>query len=381
MNFKLFDIPVKITPMFWLFLVFFSGMYQAITPESLIWAGVAFVGLLVHELGHAFAVLRFGRRPEITLEAFGGNVRYDGRGISAKQRFLITTAGPLFGGALAVLAWSCLKIGFFSGMGEYALYATMWVNGFWTLLNLLPVEPLDGGKIARYLLEKKFAERGTKASVILGLIAVVAATPILIYYGFMFFPIFLAVCGFKNLQEFKQGSGYQGSSNLSSYNEGMEALKKEDLKSAKAILGRLMRSKDKHFHNSALEGMAKVYLKEGKKNKSFDLLMHADHGALRDGKCLLCKLAFEKGNYELVAKYSRDIYDIESSFEIAVLIAKSFARLGKSAHSGAWLETASMFDGIKAEKMQALIEEEDFKKVRELEDFQKYVQKFSPAHT
>jgi len=367
--------------MFWLFLILFSGMYRAITVENLVLAGVVFVGLLVHELGHALTAVRFGLRPEITLEAFGGNVRYDGRGVSAKQRFLITVGGPLFGGALAAIAWFCLRTGSFSGMGWYVIYATMWVNGFWTLMNLLPIEPLDGGKMARYLLEKRFGENGTKASVFLGLIAVAVTAPILIHFGLMIFPIFLAICGFKNLQEFRKGNSYQGSSNLSSYNEGMEALRKEDLKGAKAILGRLMRSKDKHFHNSALEGMAKVYLKEGKKDKSFNLLMHADHAALRDGKCLLCRLAFEKGNYELVARYARDIYDIEPTFEVAVLVAKSFARLGKSAHSGAWLETASMFDGIKTEKMQTLIEEEDFEKIREAEDFQKYVQKFSPAHT
>ena len=44
----------------------------------------------------------------------------------------------------------------------YALEVAVNVNLFWTILNLLPVFPLDGGHLMKIMLEKVFGIRGIK---------------------------------------------------------------------------------------------------------------------------------------------------------------------------------------------------------------------------
>ena len=100
--------------------------------------------------------------------------------------------------------------------------------------------------------------------------------------------------------------------------------------------------------------------------------MKSDHQLLKEGKCLLCKLAFEYKNYELIAKYSRDIYAIEPSFEIALLNSKAFSCLQKPALSGAWLVTASQFGDDFRTHAKENISHQIYDQVRDHESFKQY---------
>lgn len=93
MNFTFLNIPVGIHPSFWIFLLFFTGIYNNPSIESVIVGAVMFVSLLVHEYGHALTAAYFGAKPTITLEAFGGRAEYSSFGISRKKQLLITLYG------------------------------------------------------------------------------------------------------------------------------------------------------------------------------------------------------------------------------------------------------------------------------------------------
>ena len=62
-HFRLFDIPVRVHPYFWL-----TTLFMGLSPDVgtlLIWVGVVFVSILWHELGHVFAYRFFGIRGDV----------------------------------------------------------------------------------------------------------------------------------------------------------------------------------------------------------------------------------------------------------------------------------------------------------------------------
>lgn len=339
-------------------------------------AGVLMFSLLVHEYGHALTAHFFGGRPTIVLEAFGGYAHYNSFGMSPKQQFLITLNGPLLESLLIAIPYYLLKMGTFDHLHyvNYALYVMMRLNIMWCLLNLIPIAPLDGGFLVRYLLERKFGASGLKASIILGLIAAAIATPILFMQGFVFFGTLLLIFGFQNFQILQKIKSVSGNP-FNSYIHGVEALKNNDLEKGKAILKKLLKSKDAAVKHSAIESVAKLHLSEGDPEKAYQLLLDADPQFLKEGKCLLCRLAFERKNYALVGKLSRDIYEIEPTYEIALLNAMAFAQLADPALAAGWLETASLFGEEYEAKVQEDVQNQAFDPVREHELFLKLLQK------
>ncbi|MCI0382226.1 MAG: site-2 protease family protein [Chlamydiae bacterium] len=371
------DIPVRILPTFWLFLVVFSGMYRGLSWYSLILGVVLMLSLLTHEYGHALTARYFGARPEITLEGFGGYAQYDQYLITPKQRFLIILNGPLFEGILILIPYLLLKWHLFQN--HYVLFflsATMQINILWCLLNLIPVMPLDGGHLVRYLLESKFGAKGQKATLVIGLISSLVAVPYLFYMGFFFFGTLLGIFGYQNLKllwgvVFFSHKVYP----FDHYVRGIEAMKGGDLAGAKAILKKLLKCKDKQMKNSAIVALSNIHLQENEGQKSYELLLSADHELLKEGKHLLCKLAFERKNYPLVCKYAREIYEIEPSFEVAVLNSKAFACVNEAVYAGGWLETASLFGNDYREDVKGLIVDPIYDGVREHEGFKHYAEK------
>ena len=347
MHFRFLNIPVYIHPIFWVFILFFTRIYENPNLESLILGGVVVFSLLVHEYGHALTAAYFGASPKINLEAFGGNAQYDGYGMTNKQKFIITLNGPLLESSLIALSYFLLKSELFSHSYymQYFLTVTMKLNIYWCLLNLIPVAPLDGGQMLRYLLERRFGSKGYMASLFIGLAAASTAALYLFSQGQFFFAILLLVFGFQHFQALKKsGLSLKKSTPYSSYVKGVQAIENNELERAKRILKKLLKSKDNKIKYSATESLARVYLQENNDQKSYDLLLKSDHQHLKEGKYLLCKLAFERKNYELVGKYSNEIYEIKPSYETALLNSEAFAHLNNPLYSEGWKETASQFE-------------------------------------
>ena len=179
LDFKLFKIPVRIEPWFWL-MGFFLGGGLAITSREdflmiLLWIIVLLVSILVHELGHALTSRKMtGVTPSIKLWGMGG-LAYSNK-LDQKQSFWVTWAGPLAGlGFFGLIVLTCcavygIAVGTdltmfllfpstginretFTVLAEmnkpvlFMLDKLLWVNFWWSLMNLLPVFPLDGGQI------------------------------------------------------------------------------------------------------------------------------------------------------------------------------------------------------------------------------------------
>ncbi|RCW42610.1 M50 family metallopeptidase [Paenibacillus prosopidis] len=105
-----------------------------------------FLLVLVHELGHVIVARSLGWTVrEVKLLPFGGVVEVEeAGGVPAKEEALVAIAGPLQNVWMGLAAWAC---------GELGLWAPEWSQYVWKanlmigLFNLLPIHPLDGGKL------------------------------------------------------------------------------------------------------------------------------------------------------------------------------------------------------------------------------------------
>ena len=137
--------PVKIhgiLPVLWGMILFFQG--PALLLSTL-------AALLIHECGHLIMAKIVGARVvEMEITPFGGVIALENEERIAPMRgFLLAAAGPLcslLGCLLAVHACSAGYLSFFTAQ-RLAQY-----NLLLALVNLLPVLPLDGGRMTRHLL-------------------------------------------------------------------------------------------------------------------------------------------------------------------------------------------------------------------------------------
>jgi len=240
LRFSLAGIPIRVHPLFWLIALLFGASAGGVV-QVLIWVAVVFVSILVHELGHAFAMRFYGQRSYIVLHGAGGLTVPEPAGLGGgwadvapgpTQQILISLAGPGAGFLLAGLVLAAVAVAGGSvqlkslfgvipfpvaslpngGILVNLLILTMlWVNIFWGLINLMPVYPLDGGNVARFALLKVDPWDGVRkslwVSVITGVLLAIAGLTLLgsLYMALLFG--FLAFQSFQLLQG-RPGRGY-----------------------------------------------------------------------------------------------------------------------------------------------------------------------------
>lgn len=181
-NFTLFRVQVSIHPSLWVMLVLLSGLFTGFAAGV---AGAALFGvalffcLFAHEMGHALVGRMLGGgEPVVYLAWLGGDCCNETARLTRLQGVLMTAAGPLASVCLPlVLVWPAVSLvagdawvgflttlGFALGLvpvglaevsppmvllfGVYLVRICVW----WSLLNLLPVYPLDGGRIMHGLM-------------------------------------------------------------------------------------------------------------------------------------------------------------------------------------------------------------------------------------
>ncbi|MGE0785124.1 MAG: site-2 protease family protein [Sandaracinaceae bacterium] len=180
---RIFGFPLRISPMFWLVSVML-GMPANATEYSRelfvqvsVWVVIVFVSVLWHELGHAFAMKRYGYAPTIELYGMGGRTAW-GEGPpnpSAWKRVVVSVAGPgagfILGGIVAGIRAAAGPIAN-PALGE-ALENLMWVNLGWGALNLIPMLPWDGGLALWGLLDLATKGRGRKPAAIFTIVLAV----------------------------------------------------------------------------------------------------------------------------------------------------------------------------------------------------------------
>jgi Zn-dependent protease len=184
-GFRIAGIPVKIQPVF-LMLIIFIGLFY---PPAFIvtWVLIATFSVLVHEFGHAFAFRAFGLKPRITLHAMGGLTSASGDSSSpafTPGRSIVTSfAGPLsalvlfgipalwYAGLHGLDPWAGFKPSHASlSASQVIIGQIVYVNVGWSILNLLPVLPLDGGNITASMCELVVPTKGRRVANVLSIV-------------------------------------------------------------------------------------------------------------------------------------------------------------------------------------------------------------------
>jgi Zn-dependent protease len=187
-RFTIFGIPVEIQPWFWLMVFFLGGGMRVGDSVSVLqiatFAVIALISILVHELGHAIVGRKLGGgRANIVLWGMGGLAYNHGGRFDRSGRMWMILAGPGAGialGFVVVLVLGALTdlpsalgltgqilFGFgritpqlvnFIGDQQMRLYIFtqfIYINFLWSLINLLPVHPLDGGQFADLFIKNR----------------------------------------------------------------------------------------------------------------------------------------------------------------------------------------------------------------------------------
>lgn len=195
-RFSVARIPVRVSPWFWLIAA--AIQRQRSVPLTVLWVGVVFTAVLIHECGHALTARRFGApRPQIVLGGTGG-LTFSVSADSWGKRVLIDLAGvgAGFGTCALVIALrqSVLRPVIASqGMGYVDFFTAnlVYVNVVWGCLNLLPILPLDGGQVTKELLRRlhphKAEPLARKVSVVTAAVAALACVMARQFFGAMLF--------------------------------------------------------------------------------------------------------------------------------------------------------------------------------------------------
>ncbi|MCL2012181.1 MAG: hypothetical protein FWG75_05255 [Cystobacterineae bacterium] len=137
------------------------------------WLAVISFSVLVHELGHAWSSLAFGNKPSIVLAGMGGyTLTPVEKPLPWLKEVVLTLAGPLAGYVLAGLSGFL----FFllrdnnPSIIHYICIGFSWANLLWSTFNLLPIGPLDGGRIAGLFFMRFAPQRAPLYTQVLGLL-------------------------------------------------------------------------------------------------------------------------------------------------------------------------------------------------------------------
>ena len=153
LDFAIGPFGIRVQFSFWLSTLLL-GISSYLYEPTLIftWILVVFFSILLHELGHAVVARIYQLDPVIQLHWMGGmTIPTRFRRIKPWQDILLSVAGPLVGlllGGLLFVTALFLPASTPNILYEI-LYQLLWVNIGWSVLNLIPMLPLDGGRIMR----------------------------------------------------------------------------------------------------------------------------------------------------------------------------------------------------------------------------------------
>jgi Zn-dependent protease len=223
--FTLAKIPIWVSP--WFLVIPLLAVQSMGVRHGLAFAASALLSVVAHEFGHAVMARRYRLAPQIMVHAYGGHTAHQ-PARTRGQEGVITAAGPLSGLALGALAFAALSalttsknVGVLGLMRAFVaghlmlreapltvnvLLTLVFLNVLWSGFNLLPVWPLDGGRLLRLSLGKVAKPlRADRITHVLGLLAVAGLALFAhrhpsVAFGGMYTMILLAWLGFRNLQ-------------------------------------------------------------------------------------------------------------------------------------------------------------------------------------
>ncbi len=374
MRFSIGSIPIKIYPLFW-FLIFAIGWINTFSfPGTLVWAVVIFVSVLVHEMGHALTATLFGQRVNIELYGMGGMTQRQGPKLKLWQEFLIVLDGPIAGFLLFIIA--CQFGVTFSTKSDslvvLGIKIAMYVNLVWTLINLIPVLPLDGGHLMRIFFESILGLRGVKVAYFLSMLVAGLIGLLFFNVGDFLFGALAMILAFESFRVWKstltltrQDQDVSLQLRLSLAEREMrhgnvtEALK--DLEELRTT------TKEGLIYIAATEHVAEILAHQNKFREAFEIL-YPLRGQIRPEMLrLLHQIAYRSGKWQEAITLGNQSYQYTPSYDTAVINALCHAIIGDAVPAIGWLRCA-IDEGLPNPK--EILDKREFDHIRDNPSFQ-----------
>jgi len=204
-SFRLFGFPTTINGSFLITIAVIGFLsFPEQVDRVVLFVAIAVVAVVVHELGHAFAATSQGTvgPPNISLEGMAGFTRY--RLAQAPGRLasiFISVAGPLAGALPGVILLIVWQAGLLDGQGplvDDAVNIGLFTTFGWSVFNLLPIVPLDGGHIMTDLIPGDVPVRRKRAAMVSIVFAIVIGAALWFQFRLLFAPLILGMMAWQN---------------------------------------------------------------------------------------------------------------------------------------------------------------------------------------
>lgn len=136
------NIQFRIHPLFWI--VFIASVWTGHFIEII----TLFVIVVIHELGHITSAWSFGWRiTSMEILPFGGVAKMDEWGtVPNREELVVALAGPFHHVWMVLISYIFYQAGWWTKeWTEYFIQGNLWIACF----NLLPIYPLDGGRVVQ----------------------------------------------------------------------------------------------------------------------------------------------------------------------------------------------------------------------------------------
>lgn len=366
-------IPITIHPFFWITALLIGFLSSQSLPGTMIWVVVILVSVIVHELGHATTALFFGLTPRIDLVALGGLTTHQGGKLSSWKQFFIVLNGPLFGFMLFIAAWLLLKMQF-QGVMLTFLNLFYLVNLIWTILNLVPVLPLDGGQLMRIVLEAVFGAKGFKYSLLIGIVVSTALSLLFFFFQNFLIGALFFLFAFQSFDLYRRMRNLSEEDRSDKFKEALEEAER-DLQSGnkERALSEFERvraeTKEGMIHMLATQYLAFLKYEKGQVKETYDLLTSIRKDLSGEALCLLHKAAFDQKDYSLVTEIGPNCFQVMPVKEVALRNAFASGSQGLEKPAIGWLEAAFQ-DGL--ENIPEILKEPYFDPIRDSTLFKQF---------
>lgn len=374
-------IPIRIYPFFWILIGIIGWLNSASFIGTAIWAFVILVSVLVHEFGHALTAVAFGQEASIELIGLGGVTHRQGGKLKFWQEFIIVINGPLAGLLLCLGAY--LLLGIFdkkipNSLFTYMLDITVYANLFWTIVNLLPVHPLDGGRLLSIILESIFGLKGIKiAFLISSILSFIISLLFFSIQGLFAGSLFL-------LLAFESFRAWKSSLEISTPDQNADLQKllkqaednlrmghEETAKEQLEVIRKL--SREGLIYLTATEYLSSLLNREGNIKEAYEVLVPLQKRLPQDSLRLLHQLAYRNGALRHAVEVGNRLYQLYPSYHTALTNALCYSLLGEVKPALGWLQRA-ISDGLPNPKI--VLDKTEFDSIRHTGDFQQFRVKY-----
>lgn len=364
---RLFGIRFKIHPFFWLLAALIGWLQTATLEGVIIWVAVVFVSVVTHELGHAFFAKLFGQKPEIQLIGFGGLTVREGEHLSLGREFLVVIAGPLFG--LCLAAGASLIIKFVepeSTPVSYGLHVLVFANIFWSLFNLLPIHPLDGGWILSIVLEACFGWGGYRFSLGIGtFFSALLGLGIMMANEFFLGAIFM-ILAFENFRRWRVSLSMAPADRRVDLQKELEVAEKVlsngEMQRAFSLFQEVKQKAKKGliFQRASLF-LGRIFYLQGELDQAWEQLLPVKDRLEPHDMGIVQKVLYAMGRWQEALEVGEASFNEHPENETARMNALSAAQQGLADRAISWLQYLVQ-EG--EENLRELVKQADFDSVR-----------------